>query len=100
MTIGLKRYAPSPVGYVHAIWSCFTLDLLICFSAEYCEESAPPRCSRQLVKGLSWAWVELKRTRAKAEAFVAGLSLLHHIDPHHRETRIRFLPCHDTLLRT
>src|SRR6266853_6279752 len=41
----------SPVGYVQATSSWVTLDLLICLSEEYCEESAPPRYWRHVLNG-------------------------------------------------
>src|SRR5579863_8954529 len=56
LTMGSNTKAPRPAsGYVQATSSCFTLDLLICFSEEYCAESAPPRYSDQVAKDRSSA---------------------------------------------
>jgi hypothetical protein len=50
-TMGFNEKLRSPTGNVQATSSRFTFDLSICFSAEYCEESAPPLYVRQVVYG-------------------------------------------------
>src|SRR5262245_39578683 len=71
-TIGLKRTVPSPAGYVQATSSCFTFDLLICFSAEYCVEPGPPRYPVHVVNGLSSAAETHRAPRPHAAAAAAS----------------------------
>src|SRR5689334_17977137 len=68
-TKGLNRYwRLSPVAYDQATASCFTFDLLIWLSEEYCEESAPPRYWFQVLKG----------RRSAAEAVAASADRITH----------------------
>ena len=83
-TIGLNRYVRmSPVGKVQATSSFATFDLLICLSAEYWDESEPPRYWRQVSNfGLPFCW-------ALTSAMLAGSRLA----TTNRRTRTRRFLC-------